>query len=829
MATSFLKEYLLSQLCKLGINPCPTKEEEKPVVVKQTLVEAGYCPHIPTDNVPIAFLPAMLRLDKQSWLNALSIEANFSTDVEDGDLVCPRSVNNSKDFISNIAELRDSVWVPVNRVDNTASTDEDTPRIWGIAYKHVGRVMFGPLVFHHRFSFKTGDILYVGESGSIVKDNTGVVLGICLAPGSIFIDLSVSSSKLALEALEETVDGLKNSVEDVKNSLGEIVDAVNSIQRQLNDKLGVGDDVSSNTVTASGSDTARELADRFADVINVKDFGAKGDMETDDTAAIQAAIDHGRIDKRLVFLPSGTYLISSPIIVYKNTTILGASLYNTIIKLKDNSNCNVIETYKFSSFYATGGDNVSDYPDLPVNFSIENITIDGNRNKNYNGIASQANTGCGILIYGRSFIVNNIFIHDCAGNGFHSALRHRSINHEADTIDDFNKSYITNIFVKGTSFEGFIFEGSADIFVNNILVGECHYPNATTAESAIGSSLVFPGESIDGIVFDSYDPDDDGPVNKSAGTAEIGFIHAYSCLQGYCVRFSGSSTRINADNVHAEGGIGCLYVTAGVKGNINKISTRNNQYGAVSLQRPFVDIYTSSGLHIGAIAVNKSATDVGARSGIIVNSRYVSIDCVNIIGGRTPGHGLVVNSISQISKVVCNYMHGETSDNDYSVGIIIGNTALTSTIGSIDIIDCDIAILCKSDNLPSILGGGITRTNGANVSQDSQQIVFEKSPNIYALKNWGITLNDKGTYKFSKFSGYVVYDSDNSGEVQTLSVDHKMWRTPKINEIQLGLWTSDLALHPVYYAVKEVSATTVTLLVNCPSGATSRYNILVNI
>ena len=90
-------------------------------------------------------------------------------------------------------------------------------------------------------------------------------------------------------------------------------------------------------------------------------------------------------------------------------------------------------------------------------------------------------------------------------------------------------------------------------------------------------------------------------------------------------------------------------------------------------------------------------------------------------------------------------------------------------------------------------------------------------------------MNDKGTYKFSKFSGYVVYDSDNSGEVQTLSVDHKMWRTPKINEIQLGLWTSDLALHPVYYAVKTVSDTTVTLLVNVPSGATSIYNILVNI
>ena len=60
-------------------------------------------------------------------------------------------------------------------------------------------------------------------------------------------------------------------------------------------------------VTPTGTTTARTLANLFGDIVSVKDFGAVGDGATDDTAAMQAAHNSGK----LIYYPAGYYNFTS--------------------------------------------------------------------------------------------------------------------------------------------------------------------------------------------------------------------------------------------------------------------------------------------------------------------------------------------------------------------------------------------------------------------------------------------------------------------------------------------------------------------------------------
>lgn len=72
-------------------------------------------------------------------------------------------------------------------------------------------------------------------------------------------------------------------------------------------------------VTAFGTGEARTLANRFADVVNVKDYGAKGDYNdstgtgTDDTVAIQAAIN--ACENGVLYFPEGHYKVTDTITI----------------------------------------------------------------------------------------------------------------------------------------------------------------------------------------------------------------------------------------------------------------------------------------------------------------------------------------------------------------------------------------------------------------------------------------------------------------------------------------------------------------------------------
>jgi hypothetical protein len=78
----------------------------------------------------------------------------------------------------------------------------------------------------------------------------------------------------------------------------------------------------------------RSVMDKMREVVSVKDFGAVGDGVTDDTVAIQKAVDAvGLTGGGAVYFPSGTYVISSVIhCLYQSVRIVGDSRYSTLIR-----------------------------------------------------------------------------------------------------------------------------------------------------------------------------------------------------------------------------------------------------------------------------------------------------------------------------------------------------------------------------------------------------------------------------------------------------------------------------------------------------------------
>jgi hypothetical protein len=82
------------------------------------------------------------------------------------------------------------------------------------------------------------------------------------------------------------------------------------------------------------ADSAATFDGPFASWLNVKTvFGAKGDGITDDTAALQAALNSIAQSHYVLWIPSGNYLISSPLTIrgVSNVTILGEDPRTTTI------------------------------------------------------------------------------------------------------------------------------------------------------------------------------------------------------------------------------------------------------------------------------------------------------------------------------------------------------------------------------------------------------------------------------------------------------------------------------------------------------------------
>lgn len=198
------------------------------------------------------------------------------------------------------------------------------------------------------------------------------------------------------------------------------------------------------------------ISDLDLEYYNVKAYGAVGNGITDDTLAVQGAIDAAG-DTGVVFFPAGTYLVTGlelndSISANAYAFLQGSGIDATIIKLKASSDADVITQANFGSL--TGTTNFYGF----ARCIIRDMTIDGNR-------ASNA-VGCGIKLYGRGISIYNVHIHDCSEDGLYTEWGGTP---SYTSYDKDQEGVFYNLKTSHNDENGWLFDGPGDSYVNGFV------------------------------------------------------------------------------------------------------------------------------------------------------------------------------------------------------------------------------------------------------------------------------------------------------------------------------------------------------------------------
>lgn len=176
---------------------------------------------------------------------------------------------------------------------------------------------------------------------------------------------------------------------------------------------------------------------------NAKDYGAKGNGATDDATAIQNAIYAcATAGGGVVYLPAGTFIVGTTLILEAGVALRGAGAYATTLKLKNGANTDLLRTTN----YGTGG---------AYKFAITSLSADGNQANN--------TSGNGLAIDGLTFVLRDLLIHDFAQAG----ITGKKTSVEEGSAFGYMDAWIENVKSYLNAKGGVAWEGPHDAHFSN--------------------------------------------------------------------------------------------------------------------------------------------------------------------------------------------------------------------------------------------------------------------------------------------------------------------------------------------------------------------------
>ncbi|MEZ0262239.1 MAG: Ig-like domain-containing protein [Alphaproteobacteria bacterium] len=263
-------------------------------------------------------------------------------------------------------------------------------------------------------------------------------------------------------------------------------------------------------------------------IFNVLDYGATGNGVTDDTAAIQAAIDAAAAaGGGEVYLPAGTYIVTGgeeasdgAIQIFDNITVYGDGMGTTTIKLQDGSNDDITGILRTPT-------DVENH-----DICVHSLTIDGNRDNTggkvdgwFNGVSpGEPGTDTNITL-------QNVEIKDCSGYGF-------------DPHEQTTNLIISDCISHGNGLDGFTLD-----FINGGIVQNCvAYDN-----DRHGFNIVTQSSEVSLINCIAYDNTGQGVVVQR-GSEDVPLPDDILIQGGEFYSNGGDGIQINkANNVEIDG------------------------------------------------------------------------------------------------------------------------------------------------------------------------------------------------------------------------------------------------------------------------------------